>query len=323
MELKVRLWKEGSFTKAPGKSGNPQRFCATPVHLSWLHELFAQKRLVSPCSVHCFLTLLCLRYNVTCLSLRRALRPEMRAQRAGFAIEDVAADCLHPMHGRWGTEYVTDILVDWIATSVNERAASNKVEQGQQIRYSSLDRRTHRSTRLNIESSFTRQNMTLPLQLLPNSVFSRPDIAPIGADAEAACFLLHTLGFEGYPRGRPIEAVPWRTAHCPHLRVQSHRAGKRGLSVDFKAFLSSSASRGPVGRKSALMHSSGHMTRPSAIQAKRLRMEELARGCSDVDLEHACSRSVNDWGNTLPKVWLFCLFAQVAAAIGRTYKMRV
>ena len=31
----------------------------------------------------------------------------------------------------------------------------------------------------------------------------------------AACFLLHTLGFMGFPRGRPMAAIPWRTAYCP------------------------------------------------------------------------------------------------------------
>lgn len=59
------------------------------------------------------LNLLCARYNVSCVSMRDALSPGFFAGRPGFTIEDLGADCLHPSHGRLGTEYMTDMLVYW------------------------------------------------------------------------------------------------------------------------------------------------------------------------------------------------------------------
>ena len=46
------------------------------------------------------MTAFCRLYNVTCLSMRRALERGIREGRVGFSMADVAADCLHPLHGR-------------------------------------------------------------------------------------------------------------------------------------------------------------------------------------------------------------------------------
>ena len=44
------------------------------------------------------------RYRVSCVSMRDALSGGFLGGWAGFEIADLAADCLHPSHGRLGTE---------------------------------------------------------------------------------------------------------------------------------------------------------------------------------------------------------------------------
>ena len=46
------------------------------------------------------------RYRVSCVSMRDALSGGFLGGWAGFEIADLAADCLHPSHGRLGTEYL-------------------------------------------------------------------------------------------------------------------------------------------------------------------------------------------------------------------------
>jgi len=46
----------------------------------------------------------CEHYGEACLSMRRALGPGARAERAGFSLGEIAADCLHPNTGSLGTE---------------------------------------------------------------------------------------------------------------------------------------------------------------------------------------------------------------------------
>ena len=55
----------------------------------------------------------CKHYGQACLSMRRALGPSANAGRPGFGLAEIAADCLHPITGSLGTEYVTDMLVEW------------------------------------------------------------------------------------------------------------------------------------------------------------------------------------------------------------------
>ena len=56
-------------------------------------------------------TRVCEKYGQACLSVHKALDPEVRASKPGFALSDVVGDdCLHPTHGTHGAEYVADIL---------------------------------------------------------------------------------------------------------------------------------------------------------------------------------------------------------------------
>ena len=56
-------------------------------------------------------TRVCALYGQACLSVHRALEPNVRAGVTGFGLSDVVGDdCLHPTHGVRGAEYVADIL---------------------------------------------------------------------------------------------------------------------------------------------------------------------------------------------------------------------
>ena len=53
----------------------------------------------------------CERYGQACLSMHKALEPNVRRRQEGFALSDVVGeDCLHPTHGVHGAEYVAEVL---------------------------------------------------------------------------------------------------------------------------------------------------------------------------------------------------------------------
>ena len=73
----------------------------------------------------------CHHYNVSCLSMYRALGPNVHSSRTGFRLDEVAADCLHPASGTLGTEYVTDVLVHWLLqlASAESRALGGSISR--------------------------------------------------------------------------------------------------------------------------------------------------------------------------------------------------
>ena len=38
----------------------------------------------------------------------------MLARRPGYSLRDVSLDCMHPLQGRLGTEYMVDLLANWL-----------------------------------------------------------------------------------------------------------------------------------------------------------------------------------------------------------------
>lgn len=59
----------------------------------------------------------CAHYGLSCLSVYRALAPAVRERRRGFAMRDVARDCVHPSHGTHGTAHLTDLMVHWLESA--------------------------------------------------------------------------------------------------------------------------------------------------------------------------------------------------------------
>ena len=61
---------------------------------------------------------LCAHYDLSCLSYYRALSEGFHARAPGYGYDDLAADCLHPLSGRRGTEVMTDLLAHWLDASI-------------------------------------------------------------------------------------------------------------------------------------------------------------------------------------------------------------
>ena len=57
---------------------------------------------------------ICRRYQVPCVSYRAAVSDELLADRPGFRLEDIAADCSHPADSRFGAQYLGDVLVSYL-----------------------------------------------------------------------------------------------------------------------------------------------------------------------------------------------------------------
>ena len=49
-----------------------------------------------------------------CVSYRAAVSDELLADRPGFRLEDIAADCSHPADSRFGAQYLGDVLVSYL-----------------------------------------------------------------------------------------------------------------------------------------------------------------------------------------------------------------
>ena len=130
---------------------------------------------------------LCRHYRLSCLSMYSALIDGVRSGRPGFSKTEVAADCLHPMHGTLGTEYVTDVLVEWLSSSRLRHGLDTTVPL----------------------ASATR-NSSLPLPLLPGAIVRDSDRQVCYTFDEA------TLGDRWLPDARANKrALAWHTAACP------------------------------------------------------------------------------------------------------------
>jgi hypothetical protein len=68
-------------------------------------------------------TTLCRHYNQTCISYHEAVSPQFSAKQPNFTMADVAGDCLHPNRGTKGNDYMTDLLVNFLATASRRVAA--------------------------------------------------------------------------------------------------------------------------------------------------------------------------------------------------------
>ena len=65
---------------------------------------------------------ICRTYQVPCVSYRAAVSNELLADRPGFRLEDVAADCSHPADSRFGAQYLGDVLVSYLNASLRRVA---------------------------------------------------------------------------------------------------------------------------------------------------------------------------------------------------------
>ena len=79
---------------------------------------------------------ICRHYGEGCVSMRHALAPSAHRGLPGFALSDIAADCLHPATGTRGTEYMTDLLIGWLDFAAARRrdAAAPGIVVGSRVR---------------------------------------------------------------------------------------------------------------------------------------------------------------------------------------------
>ena len=159
---------------------------------------------------------LCARYGLSCLSMYAALAEGVRAGRPGYSMLDIAGDCLHPMHGTLGTEYVTDVLIHWVYSTAREAAAARASGGANGAGARGVQR-------------WARSAATV----LPAPVEPRAG-APV---ASSACYTLehaHHGGWLGGDRANKF-SLPWYTAACPEAGcspAQAERARESPTAVE-------------------------------------------------------------------------------------------
>jgi hypothetical protein len=168
---------------------------------------------------------LCRQYRMSCVSMRDALSSGFYGGWPGFEIGDIAGDCLHPSHGRLGTDYMTDMLVHWTSeASVRARAErvpalTNAAAKDDTVIAPTLERQALKLSSP-IDSS----------PALPSPLFQRDWERPEGE--VAACYALKDAAATYVDHSRGEALLPWRTAICSEDAIRSAAKSTPGRSMD-------------------------------------------------------------------------------------------
>uniref|UniRef100_A0A7S3W8L1 SGNH hydrolase-type esterase domain-containing protein n=1 Tax=Emiliania huxleyi TaxID=2903 RepID=A0A7S3W8L1_EMIHU len=172
-----------------------REFCAT-AHLAWKMKHTPHKEEPDlPAdkgpharAEHAFESL-CEQYDLTCLSYYHAFAPLYLQRAANFTRADVAADCLHPTTGRFGTAYARAIVRHWIGRA----AASVRLAPG---------RHQHQ-----------RRELPPPAMEGTRALLQSGKLHP----GSARCFAFRSVesASSGKARSRArVEQMRWGSAHC-------------------------------------------------------------------------------------------------------------
>ena len=149
-------------------------------------------------------TAVCERYGQACLSVHRALLPRFEAQAPGFGIDDLTGpDCLHPLTGRRGVDYVDEILRHWLDTVRASAATSAPASAA-----ASAPRRAAASAALPWGTAADSS------QGLPPPLRARNARPPPGARCYSFSRPLSTMVVGKGTEYQTMQPVAWRAAAC-------------------------------------------------------------------------------------------------------------
>ena len=144
-------------------------------------------------------------------------------------MSDVAGDCVHPTHGKFGTDYLTDLVVHWLegAPAANPSAtAANPSAPAAHDNTLSQSASTTTTT--------TTATTTIPAAPTAPLVGATTDVTDVTDDhlppplhsrvlnqarTTTACYFVdsHSSGRASQPQSKASTwmSVPWRSAYCP------------------------------------------------------------------------------------------------------------
>ena len=162
---------------------------------------------------------LCERYRVACLSTRDALSGAFYAGWQGFSIEDIANDCLHPSHGRLGTEYMTDVLVHWTLAAYKEAVAGSGADALPLSAASGAQELPGQAGAMGWHHYHHAAVNTAAGTPLPPPLFEKAWPRPAGEIA--ACYALKDVEARSVDESHvSVALLPWRTANCPEAALR-------------------------------------------------------------------------------------------------------
>mmetsp|Transcript_26972 Transcript_26972/g.68601 ORF Transcript_26972/g.68601 Transcript_26972/m.68601 type:complete len:325 (-) Transcript_26972:157-1131(-) len=125
-----------------------------------------------------------------------ALADNVHAGRPGFRMDEVAGDCLHPMHGSKGNDYVAELMINWLVDANAQRSHVQKREPAGADSVAD----------------------SLPAPLTSSSFESELD--------HRACFTLDRPEHGGWLGKRRADkmSLAWRTASCPRRGCTAEQA---------------------------------------------------------------------------------------------------
>jgi len=128
----------------------------------------------------------------------------MLSRRPGFSLRDVSLDCMHPLQGRLGTEYMVDLLANWLERGVSSLHRGDRAGGGV---HEEERRRRVEASRLGGASTDAGDHHTprLPEPLHPQNRLPAPD---------GVCYSFGERRKARSAISQRMRNLDWSTAQC-------------------------------------------------------------------------------------------------------------
>jgi len=133
-------------------------------------------------------------------------------------MDEIAGDCLHPLHSTFGTNYVAEVLIHWLGTTAHASRHRTRVARAS----------SPAAAVWPAPSSALDASMALPPPVDRNAMQSDED--------HRACYTLDIPHYGGWLGGNRAmkRSLPWYSASCPPEGCTDAQISASGRQAQFK-----------------------------------------------------------------------------------------